>query len=240
MAALAHQVISGKTLSSPATLNRLQDAVQRSVVLSEGWDIMDFVQQMQKLAGGNVAFATIPILQEDGWSDDGTQSVVRVDQAQVKDWVSGLLKDQDEGKTEQLAYSPDKTTVAVVNDTDINGLAAAVLDVLSGQGFTPGEVGNNSGGHVPASQVQAAKTDDLGAQAVSKALGNVPVVADSSVTPGSVRVVLAGDYAGPGSGLESSTGTVDPAAVESTESSEPPPPPSPVLTAGSNDAACVS
>lgn len=36
MASLAHQVISGKTLSSPATLNRLQDAVQRSVVLSEG------------------------------------------------------------------------------------------------------------------------------------------------------------------------------------------------------------
>jgi LCP family protein required for cell wall assembly len=242
MAALAHQVISGKTLTSPATLNRLQDAVQRSVVLSEGWDVMDFIQQMQKLAGGNVAFATIPILQEDGWSDDGTQSVVRIDHDQVKDWVAGLLKDQDEGKTEQLAYSPDKTTVAVVNDTDINGLAAAVLDVLSGQGFTPGEVGNNNGGHVPSSQVQAAKTDDLGAQAVSKALGNVPVVADSSVTPGSVRVVLAGDYAGPGSGLgpESSTGTVDPAAVESTESSEPPPPPSPVLTAGSNDAPCVS
>ena len=50
MAELAHQVISGKTLSSPSTLNRLQDAVQRSVVLSDGWDIMDFVQQMQKLA----------------------------------------------------------------------------------------------------------------------------------------------------------------------------------------------
>ena len=88
MAALAHQVISGKTLSSPATLNRLQDAVQRSVVLSDGWDIMDFVEQLQSLAAGNVAFATIPVLQEDGWSDDGMQSVVRVDQTQVKDWVA--------------------------------------------------------------------------------------------------------------------------------------------------------
>ena len=34
MASLAHQVISGKTLSSPATMNRLQQAIQRSVVLS--------------------------------------------------------------------------------------------------------------------------------------------------------------------------------------------------------------
>src|ERR1700755_3422234 len=53
MASLAHEVISGKTLSSPATLNRLQDAVQRSVVLSDGWDIMDFVEQLQKLAAGS-------------------------------------------------------------------------------------------------------------------------------------------------------------------------------------------
>ena len=87
MASLAHEVISSKTLSSPGTLNRLEQAVQRSVVLSDGWDIMDFVEQLQKLAAGNVAFATIPIVEEAGWSDDGMQSVVRVDPSEVKDWV---------------------------------------------------------------------------------------------------------------------------------------------------------
>ena len=197
MASLAHQVISGKTLSSPATLNRLQDAVQRSVVLSDGWDIMDFVTQLQKLAGGNVAFATIPVLQEDGWSDDGMQSVVRVDPGQVQDWVSGLLQDQDAGKTEELAYSPGKTTADVVNDTDINGLAASVSEVLTGKGFVAGAVGNNETDHVSRSQVRAAKTDDLGAQAVAKELGSLPVVEDASVAPGSVQVVLSSDYTGP-------------------------------------------
>ena len=241
MAALAHQVISGKTLSSPATLNRLQDAVQRSVVLSDGWDIMDFVEQLQSLAAGNVAFATIPVLQEDGWSDDGMQSVVRVDQTQVKDWVAGLLQDQDEGKTEEIAYSNDKTTVEVVNATDVNGLAAAVSEVLTGQGFTPGEVGNNeAGGVIAASQVRAAKTDDLGAVAVSKALGNLQIVEDSTVPTGSVRVVLSDDYTGPGSGLGTDLPTevdTDPAAVESSEA---PPPPSPIITAGSDDPQCVN
>src|SRR6202022_2995231 len=135
MCSLAPEVISGKTLSSPATLNRLQGAVQRSVVLSEGWDIMDFILQLQKLAAGNVAFATIPILEEAGWSDDGMQSVVRVDPSQVKEWVAGLLHDQAQGKTEQLAYTPSKTTVDVVNDTDVNGLAAAVAHVLTNKGF---------------------------------------------------------------------------------------------------------
>lgn len=108
MASLAHQVISSQTLSSPSTLNRLQEAVQRSVVLSEGWDIMNFVDQLQKLAAGSVVFATIPVLDEAGWSDDGMQSVVRIDPDNVKEWVHSLLQGQDEGKTEEVAYSPTR------------------------------------------------------------------------------------------------------------------------------------
>ncbi|MGV9797982.1 LCP family protein [Mycobacterium sp. NPDC003449] len=244
MASLAHEVISSKTLSSPSTLGKLQSAVQRSVVLSDGWDIMDFVDQLQKLAAGNVAFATIPILREDGWSDDGMQSVVQVEPTEVHQWVSSLLQGQDEGKTEELAYSPDKTTVEVVNATDINGLAAAVSHVLSTKGFTPGSTGNHEGGQLSNSQVLAAKTDDLGAQAVSKDLGGLPVTEDASVPSGSVRVVLAADYTGPGSGLDGSDVTLDsvgPASAdESTDTGEAPPPPSPVLTAGADDPQCVN
>ena len=73
------------------------------------------------------------------------------------------------------------------------------------------------------SQVQAAKADDLGAQAVSKELGGLPVVESPSVAPGSVRVVLANDYTGPGSGLDGSDptlATVDPAAAGSTDSTD--------------------
>ncbi|KWX21391.1 LytR family transcriptional regulator [Mycolicibacterium wolinskyi] len=246
MASLAHEVISSKTLSSPATLGRLQNAVQRSVVISDGWDIMDFADQLQKLAAGNVAFATIPILREDGWSDDGMQSVVRVDPTEVHEWVSSLLQDQDEGKTDEISYSPDKTTVDVVNATDINGLAAAVSHVLTTKGFTPGSTGNHEGAPLSGSQVLAAKTDDLGAQAVSKDLGGLPVNEDSSIPAGSVRVVLADDYTGPGSGLDGSDvtlGAVDPAAADTggaTDTGEAPPPPSPVLTAGSDDPECVN
>ncbi len=241
MASLAHEVISSKTLSSPATLNRLQDAVQRSVVLSDGWDIMDFIQQLQKLAAGSVAFATIPILEEAGWSDDGMQSVVRVDPKQVKEWVASLLDNQAQGKTEQLAYTPDKTTVDVVNDTDINGLAAAVAQVLTSKGFAAGNIGNNDAGHVTGSQVQAAKADDLGAQAVSKELGGVPVVENAAVAPGSVRVVLAGDYTGPGSsGADPTLGNVDQASAQTGDSADSEPAPSPILTAGNNDPECVN
>jgi LCP family protein required for cell wall assembly len=241
MASLAHEVISGKTLSSPARLDALQDAIQRSMVISDGWDIMDYIKALENLAAGNVAFATIPVLDEAGWSDDGTQSVVRVDAAQVQQWVKGLLNDQQQGKTEQLAYTPAKTTVEVANDSNINGLAAAVSQVLANGGFTPGPIGNHEGGHVTASQIQATKIDDLGAQAVAKQLGGLPIVVNAAVKPDTVRVVLAADYTGPGSGLDSSDPTaltVDPAAATPTDSSTPPP--SPIITAGSNDPRCVN
>ena len=111
MASLAHPIISGKTLSSPATL---KPAGARRPAF--GGDLRRVgtswisSSSSQKLAGGKVAFATIPVLDGAGWSDDGMQSVVRVDPHQVQDWVAGLLNDQAEGKTEQLAYTPAKTT----------------------------------------------------------------------------------------------------------------------------------
>ncbi|MGV0991766.1 MAG: LCP family protein [Mycobacterium sp.] len=243
MASLAHGVISGKTLSSPATLKHLQAAIQRSVVISSGWDVMDFLKQLQKLAGGNVAFATIPVLAEDGWSDDGSQSVVTVDPNQVKEWVAGLLENQAQGKTEVVAYSPEQTTVEVANDSDINGLAGAVADRLSPKGFTMGAIGNNDKTKVSEPQVQAAKADDQGAQLVAKELGGLPIVTDASLPAGTVRVVLTKDYDGPGSGLDgtlptASAATVDKAASEITDSQAPPP--SPVITAGSADPKCVN
>ncbi len=246
MASLAHEVISSKTLTSPATLQRLQDAIQRSVVISSGWDVMDFLKQLQKLAAGSVAFATIPVLAEDGWSDDGMQSVVAVDPTQVQEWVGSLLHDQAEGRTAAVVYSPEQTTAEVVNDSDINGLAGAVSDRLGAKGFTIGEVGNNEKAKVTQSQVQAATEDDLGAQAVAKELGGLPVVADPAIPAGTVRVVLSEDYDGPGSGLDGTLPTGDVSTAETVDKSSGAadtgtgaPPPSPVITAGSDDPRCV-
>jgi LCP family protein required for cell wall assembly len=241
MSSLAHQVISGKTLSSPATMNRLQSAIQRSVVLSSGWDIMDFVNQLQKLAAGKIAFATIPVLDESGWSDDGMHSVVRIDPHQVQDWVGGLLQDQAKGKTEELAYAPGKTSASVLNDTDINGLAASVSQVLTAKGFSTGQVGNNDAAHVTRSQVQAANADDVGAKAIAKELGGLPVIANTSVPPGTVRVVLGNDYTGPGSGLGDGGSRATLAASSNSGSGKSDaPPPSPILTAGSDHPECVN
>jgi hypothetical protein len=115
-----------------------------------------------------------------------------------------------------------------------------VSAVLTDKGFAQGPVGNHDAGVVLTSQVLAPKADDLGAQAVAKELGNLPVVADPSVQQGTVRVVLGNDYTGPGSGLDGTDPTLktaDPAASEATDSA---PPPSPIITAGSDNPECVN
>ena len=204
MASLAHRVISGKTLSSPTTLKRLEAAVQRSVVSPRAgtswisssscrsWPAATSRSPPSRCSTGP-AGATTACKAWSGWT-----------RTRCRTGSPACCNEQDEGKTEQLAYTPAKTTATVVNDTDINGLAAAVSDVLSAKGFTTGAVGNSDGTHVKTSQVRAAKPDDLGAQEVSKELGGLPVVADSSLAAGTVRVVLANDYTGPGSGLSGS------------------------------------
>jgi hypothetical protein len=112
--------------------------------------------------------------------------------------------------------------------------------VLTAKGFGAGTVGNNDAAHVSASQVQAAKADDLGAQAVAKDLGGLPVIANASVPPGTVRVVLANDYTGPGAGLGDGATATAASASHSDSANNTAPPPSPILTAGSDHPECVN
>jgi hypothetical protein len=81
----------------------------------------------------------------------------------------------------------------------------------------------------------------LGAQAVAKDLGGLPVIANASVPPGSVRVVLANDYTGPGSGLGDGPAPMAASSAAKSGSSNPDaPPPSPILTAGNDHPECVN
>ncbi|MBK0870687.1 LCP family protein [Saccharopolyspora sp. HNM0986] len=90
MAAVANKLLSTGTLTDPAKLAGLQDAARRSVVLDENWDVAGFAAQMQGLAGGGVRFVTLPVASTGGRDEHG-QSVVKVDPAQVRSFIAGLV-----------------------------------------------------------------------------------------------------------------------------------------------------
>ncbi|GAB2680327.1 LCP family protein [Saccharopolyspora gloriosae] len=90
MAAVTNKLLSTGTLTDPAKLAGLQDAARRSVVLDQSWDITAFAAQMQGLASGSVRFMTLPV-RSVGDRDEHGQSVVKVDPAQVRDFIAGLV-----------------------------------------------------------------------------------------------------------------------------------------------------
>jgi LCP family protein required for cell wall assembly len=89
LASAAKKVLSAGTLLDGGKMAALTAAVQKSVVIDQGWDVLGFVQQAQSLTAGNVEFMTIPVVDSNGRNDRG-QSIVVVDPAAVKRFVAGL------------------------------------------------------------------------------------------------------------------------------------------------------
>lgn len=210
MASLVNKVLSSKTLTDPAALNRINDAVERSVVLDQGWDVMSLATQMQDLAGGNVRFQTIPVTSIDGVGDMG-ESIVTVDVDQVHEFFHELLgedapedgddkatKDKDEdGPIED--YGAEDYRVNVFNASNIPGMAANVSELTRNYGYKEGEVGNSDETGVSESQINAKDKNDPAARGLAKQLGGLEIVEDPSLGDKELSVTLAGTYSGPGS-----------------------------------------
>ncbi|MET0134575.1 MAG: LCP family protein [Kibdelosporangium sp.] len=222
--ALAHKVLSTGVLTDMSKLTGLVDAIKKSVVLSTGWDVTTFAQQMQGLSSGAIDFYTIP---NAGPAKIGGADVVKVDPKQVNEFVAGLTQDErangstGNSPTTTSAPAPDtsaapripsdsKVTVDVRNASNEAGLAAAVQSILTGKGFLPGTLGDAT--------VQQTSTlfhrpgDQAAAQRVSTELGgDFKLVPDSTLKAGQVRAVLGQDF--PNALGRRLTGQTDPAGV---------------------------
>nr|WP_232286425.1 LCP family protein [Saccharomonospora azurea] len=203
LAGLANRVLSAGTLTDPAKLNELVDAISKSVVVNKGWDILSFAQQMKGLTGGQIEFRTIPIVNPEYDTPDGM--AVQVDPNEVRQFVA-KLSGKKPSENSSSAPAPGEITVDVYNTSNIEGLAGTVAESLAAQGYLQGEVANDTPRQ--SSVVQAAQGELASAQAVADALGGEFVVEESpDVTAGHVRVLLAPDYQSNGnSGASAPTG----------------------------------
>lgn len=248
MASLAQKVLSAKTLSNPSKVSQLTAAVQRSVVLDSDWDIMALATQLQGLAGGDVTFSTIPVQDINAMTDYG-ESVVQVDPDEVRSYVAELIGREPDGSetTSTPVPAPDidasTVTVDVANAGSVSGLASQVSAALSEEGYVEGEVGNYTGSGVGTSTVFGSDEDSDETRAVAAALGGLATDSDPSLPAGTVRVVLAGDYTGPGSSSYSGSSTAASASgigVSPAGDTATPAPAAPPIDAGSDGPRCVN
>jgi LCP family protein required for cell wall assembly len=207
MASMAHSVLSAGVLTDHAKLTSLISAIQKSITLDQGWDVLSFAQQLQGMTSGNIHFLTIPIVSITlPTPSDG--DAVEVNPSAVQAFIQTQVSNADNPPQQQTAASTGKAapppppvnnatiTAQVYNATGTPGLAAKVLQTLTGQGFTSGGTGNSIGRTTTV--IDYAAGDQANAQRVATALGgNITLVTSKVVSTGTVRVYLGHDYAGP-------------------------------------------
>lgn len=225
MASLVNKVLETGTLTNPSTLNKISNAVERSVIIDEDWDVMSFATQLSNLAGGNVTFTTIPVTAIDGIGDHG-ESVVTVDEQQVHAFMDHLLSDADgagDGNGDHNGNDDDNhgsgladadahadaegenlvemvaegAQLHILNAQAPAGTAAATGAWLDEHGYTVMDVSNANEGIYSTSQVVAADANDPRAKALAEQLGIATVTANANLEPDSIVVVVAADYDGP-------------------------------------------
>ncbi|GAA2664846.1 MULTISPECIES: LCP family protein [Actinosynnema] len=221
--ALARKVLSTGTLTDPTKLTDLVSAVQKSVVLSQGWDVTEFASQMQGLASGKLEFRTIPVGPPTDTYSDG--NVLPVDAAEVKAFLGDLASDKPKPSSSSSPSGspspssgpqPSAITVQVYNSSGVSGVALKVLNALGEQGFRKGQALNASVNDTTV--VRYGTGQEAYADRVVQALGgNATTELDDSVPRGQVLIYVGADNAELGttddtSSARSETGSSSPAS----------------------------
>ncbi len=222
MAGLARKVISAGTLANPQKFRNLKTAIENSVVLNEGWDIIDFANQMSDLTGGQIEFHTIPVGSIGLDTPDG--SAVEVDPWQVQQFIEGLsgsVDDQKPAETDKAGNA--KITVTVLNAAGVTGMAGDVSERLAQAGFATGQVGNAAARDATVVRHAPGETD--AARRVASALeGPAHIEVDPTLAAGTVTAVLGADFPPPGQDASAAGGGTQSGGQPAAQNEAPPQP----------------
>jgi LCP family protein required for cell wall assembly len=203
LSGLARKMLAPPVLASPAKAGDVINAIKKSVVLSQDWDLLEFAQQMRGLSSGNVEFHTIPVL---GNAVIGGADVMRVDVTQVQQYVAKLTADSPSGATPSpsgQATGPsgggiagaDSFTLEMFNATGNVALGQDTQKQLQGKGFRDG--GITLAAPRQSTLVRYAPGDEAAVNAIKQALGErVQTEPDTDIARGHLRVLLGKDFHG--------------------------------------------
>ena len=199
LASAANKMLSVGTLTSPSKLTALIDAVNRSVVLDKGFNLLSFAQQMVGLTSGKITFTTVPT---HGSQPNVATAALMIDPTEVRALFARLMTDTAAAPTSVGPAAPTSVdragiTVDVQNGTETSGMAAMVGATVAAAGFQRGQLSDFPGVTPDNQQKQTTVRYPAGgeaaAAAVRSAIGIGTVVSDDSVPAGHVIVVVGTD-----------------------------------------------
>ncbi|MEC3978067.1 LCP family protein [Amycolatopsis sp. H20-H5] len=196
LSGLANKVLSSDVLANPLKIADLVTAVKKSVVLSAGWDLPEFAEQMRGLTGGNIEFHTIPTL---GNANVGGADVLRVDPAQVQAEVARLTSDgvaaTPTGPPPSAIEGANAVTVELFDGSGSSTVATETRNLLQGKGFQL--AGDTRLSSRNSTVIRYAPGDTAQLALVQQVFGTMVLTEpDKDVTKGHVRVLLGKDFHG--------------------------------------------
>ncbi|MET8875525.1 LCP family protein [Nocardia sp. NPDC004604] len=218
------------TLTNIGKLSGLRDVAHRDIVLSDGWDLLDFARDLGSAGSISVEFRTLPVLRYD--NIDG-QDVNIVDPAAIKKEVRAAFGIEAAPTTP--VHTPT-STVDVQNASGYPGRAAQLSSALTKRGYPQGIVGNGTrtdGATTTITYGFGAETD---AAQLADTLG-LTATASPNVEAGHITVVIGSDFTMPAELTPTST-----ARPTTTTTSAQPAPDSgkPVATTIGSSVPCVN
>jgi LCP family protein required for cell wall assembly len=229
LSAVFRKATSGSTL---LRLPSLLNAVKKSLITDPSLDIRQFVEQFANIAGGNVTFGTIPIVNPAYWV--GNQEVVQIDPAAVKQYMNKLIGAPVDTKLATAKpVSPGQVSVLVLNQSSRDLVATKNAATLGSAGFLA-TVGNTDQ-HSDQTVIQYPN----GMQAQAKTLARyVPgAQLQQSASVAKVTLILGSD------GVDAKASPTNPTPKSTTPANpkpKPTPAPSGVTNAAQNSHSCVN
>jgi LCP family protein required for cell wall assembly len=185
------QLRADGALSDLTKLNALLSVARQYLITDSGWDLLDFISEMQGLSLSNITFYTLPIV---GYATIDGQDANAVDPAYIQQYMHELFYPSPHSPqprpTPTATVNPGLTTVDVYNGGNTTGLAAQVSKALVSAGYKAGKVGNTS----PLTTTRVLYGQGSAAAAAKIAsLFSVTATASSTVPAGHVEVLLGAD-----------------------------------------------
>jgi LCP family protein required for cell wall assembly len=215
-----------RVLDDPTVAPDIVDALLPNLQADAGFDrdaLNQLVLAFMGLATGDtgITFETLPW---DGPATRDQQSVVLVKYPEADTVFARLRGDVPVEPTPVSTtvpatadpVRPADVSVQVLNGSGVDGAAGKADQELGNRGFVSGGIGNNPGGGAATTQIRYRTGDEAKARLVATSVPGAQLVADPTMTGGSIVLVLGGNFRGIGTAAPKDTAPLppDPAAAE--------------------------
>jgi len=155
IASLATQLKQAGTLANPVKLSQIIDVTKQNIAIDSGLNLLDFAQDAQRMAGGNVTFYTLPVTSFG--RDAAGEDINVVDVTEIQATVKELLAPQGSSTPSTSSSSSSSSSSSTPAPTSSPGRSSTrrpstptVPTAVAGTGApSPTDLTAISGGGIP-------------------------------------------------------------------------------------------